>query len=88
MYPQPGQEDGILYPSTGSAREEDMAIAMSHLLVTLKFSFKNALLFYVVVNSLFKLKDELKFCNNVNIKYFVALAQFGFCCSSLFSIYC
>ena len=28
-YPQPGQEDGILNPSTGSAREEDIAIAMS-----------------------------------------------------------
>ena len=28
-YPQPGQENGILMPSTGSAREEDMAIAMS-----------------------------------------------------------
>ncbi len=32
-YPQPGQEDGIFNPSTGSAREEDMAIAMS------RFSF-------------------------------------------------
>ena len=28
-YPEPGQEDGILNPSTGSAREEDIAIAMS-----------------------------------------------------------
>ena len=28
-YPQPGQEDEILNPSTGSAREEDIAIAMS-----------------------------------------------------------
>ena len=28
-YPQPGQEDKIFNPSTGSAREEDMAIAMS-----------------------------------------------------------
>ncbi len=32
--PQPGQEDGILNPSTGSAREEDMAIAMSRFSLT------------------------------------------------------
>ena len=36
-YPQPGQEDGIFNPSTGSAREEDMAIAMS------QFLFPNSL---------------------------------------------
>ena len=28
-YPQTGQKDGIFNPSRGSAREEDMAIAMS-----------------------------------------------------------
>ena len=28
-FPQPGQEDEIFVPSTGSAREEDIAIAMS-----------------------------------------------------------
>ena len=40
-YNQPGQEDGILNHSTGSAREEDMAIAMS------RFSFK--LIFHFIV---------------------------------------
>ena len=52
-YPQPGQWDRIYNPRTGSAREEDIAIAMS------QFSF-----LYKIDHYLFDLKkynDQLTF---------------------------